>query len=370
MTAQAQTSAAAAIERVTVSAYRVPAELPESDGTAAWTSTTMVLVEIAAAGARGLGYTYADAATALLVRDTLAPLLLGRDALCTGMRWAETIATIRNLGRPGVCSMAIAAVDNALWDLKARLYETPLFTLLGAMRTRVPVYGSGGFTSYSVRQLQEQLFGWVAAGIPRVKMKIGRDPSADLARVRAAREAIGPDAELFVDANGAYARKQALSFAAQFAQLGVSWFEEPVYHLDFEGLRQVRDAAPAAMEIASGEYGYDPSHFAAMVAARAVDVVQADATRCEGISGLLVVDGLCEANLLPLSAHCAPALHAHPAAALKRLRHLEYFHDHVRIERILFDGVLEPVSGALEPDASRPGNGLDLKRADAARYAI
>jgi L-alanine-DL-glutamate epimerase-like enolase superfamily enzyme len=367
---QARTSASVAIENVSVSAYRIPTDFPESDGTAEWTSTTLVLVEVSGGGATGIGYTYADTATAVLIRDVLAPLVTGTDALALGMRWAAMISEIRNLGRPGICSMGIAAVDNALWDLKARIYDAPLFALLGAARDRVPVYGSGGFTSYSTRQLQEQLYGWVSDGIPRVKMKIGRDPSADLARVRAARDAIGPDAELFVDANGAYSRKQSLAFAERFVELGVTWYEEPVYHLDFEGLRMVRDAAPATMDVTSGEYGYDPTHFAAMLSARTVDVLQADATRCEGISGLLVVDGLCEANLMPLSTHCAPALHAHPAAAAKRLRHVEYFHDHVRIERMLFDGVLTPVDGALEPDATRPGMGLEFRRADAARYAL
>jgi L-alanine-DL-glutamate epimerase-like enolase superfamily enzyme len=358
------------IERVDVSAYRIPTDFPESDGTAEWDSTTLVLVEISAGGKRGIGYTYADTATALLIRDVLAPVVNGTDALAVGARWAAMVGAIRNLGRPGICSMAIAAVDNALWDLKARICDAPLFTLLGAVRTSVPVYGSGGFTSYSIRQLQDQLAGWVSSGIPRVKMKIGRDPSADMARVRAAREAIGPDAELFVDANGGYDRKQALNFAERFSVLGVTWFEEPVYHLDFQGLREIRKIAPPSMEITSGEYGYDPTHFAAMLLAQTVDVLQADATRCEGITGLLVVDGLCEANLVPLSTHCAPALHAHPAAAAKRLRHIEYFHDHVRIERSLFDGVLEPINGALHPDPTRPGMGLEFKHADAARYAI
>ena len=169
-----------AIERVDVSAYRIPTDVPESDGTAEWDSTTLVLVEISAGGERGIGYTYADTATALLIRDVLAPVVNGTDALAVAARWSAMVAAIRNLGRPGICSMAIAAVDNALWDLKARLYRTPLFMLLGAVRTSVPVYGSGGFTSYSIRQLQDQLANWVGSGIPRVKMKIGRDPSADL----------------------------------------------------------------------------------------------------------------------------------------------------------------------------------------------
>jgi L-alanine-DL-glutamate epimerase-like enolase superfamily enzyme len=266
--------------------------------------------------------------------------------------------------------MAISAVDNALWDLKARLLDIALVTLLGAARESVPVYGSGGFTSYSISTLQHQLAGWVEDGITRVKMKIGRDAKADIGRIAAARSAIGDTTELFVDANGAYPRKVALAQASRFEQSEVCWFEEPVYHLDLDGLRLCRDRAPVTMEISVGEYGYDPMDFAHIIEAGACDVLQADASRCEGITGFMVADALCEAHTLPLSTHCAPALHAHPACAAKRVRHVEYFHDHVRIEKMLFDGVLLPVNGALHPDLSRPGFGLDFRRQDAAAYAI
>jgi L-alanine-DL-glutamate epimerase-like enolase superfamily enzyme len=253
--------------------------------------------------------------------------------------------------------------------LKARLLDLPLVTLLGAVRDSVPVYGSGGFTSYSLAQLEAQLGGWIAEGITRVKMKIGAHPADDRDRVRAARKAIGSDAELFVDANGAYSRKQALAFADAFAELGVSWFEEPVSSDDLEGLRLLRERAPAGMDIAAGEYGYDLFYFRRMLEAGAVDVLQADATRCAGITGFLRVSALCEARSLPLSAHTAPSLHAHPCCALTPVRHVEYFHDHVRLEHMLFDGALTPVHGALHPDLSRPGLGLELKRSDAERYA-
>lgn len=357
------------LEDVAVSVYRVPTDAPcESDGTFTWTATTLVLVRAHAGGKSGLGYTYANLATAQLIRESFAKLVVGMDVLSVGRIWSKLVSAVRNVGRTGIASMAISAVDAALWDLKARLLNLPLVSLLGAVRDAAPVYGSGGFTSYTVEQLCRQLADWVEAGIPRVKMKIGRDPAADVERVAAARGAIGDAAELFVDANGAYERKQALLQARRFAEHGVSWFEEPVYHRDVRGLRFVRDRAPAGMEIAAGEYGYAPSTFAALVAGNAVDVLQADASRCEGITGLLVVDGLCETTATPLSTHCAPSLHAHVACAAKRVRHIEYFHDHVRIEHMLFDGALTPRDGALQPDLSRPGFGLELKEADALRY--
>ena len=350
------------VERIEVSAYTLPTDFPESDGTLEWDSTTLVLVEATAGGERGLGFTYAGTSSARLIRDRLAEVVRGRDALAVPGAWAAMVSAVRNLGRPGVASTAIAAVDAALWDLKARLLGLPLVRLLGAVRESVPVYGSGGFTSYSADQLREQLGGWVAEGISRVKMKVGRDPQSDVARVRAARAAIGPQAELFVDANGAYTRKQALAFAEAFAGSGVTD--------DLQGLRLLRDRGPAGMDIAAGEYGYDLFYFRRMLAAGAVDVLQADATRCAGITDFLRVGALCEAEPIPLSAHTAPSIHAHPCCALTPVAHVEYFHDHARIERMLFDGALAPRGGSLWPELSRPGLGLDFKHADAARFAV
>ncbi len=359
-----------AIERLDVSAYTVPTDFPESDGTYAWDKTTIVIVEASAGGKSGIGYTYADVATAKLIQTMLIDIVKGRDAMNVPGCWLAMVESIRNLGRPGIASMAISAVDTALWDLKARLLDVALVTLLGAVREAAPIYGSGGFTSYSREQLQGQLGGWVEQGIPRVKMKIGTHPELDPERVEQAREAIGPDAELFVDANGAYSRKQALVLAEIFAEFGVSWFEEPVSSDDLEGLHLVRDHAPLGMDIAAGEYGYDLRYFRQMLEANAVDVLQADATRCAGITGLLRVGALVESRSMPLSSHCGPALHVHPCCALPNFRHMEYFHDHVRIEHLFFDGVILPVDGKLRPDLSRPGMGLEFKRADAAQYAV
>jgi L-alanine-DL-glutamate epimerase-like enolase superfamily enzyme len=367
---QTRTRAQTPVQRLTVAAYTVPTDAPEADGTFAWEATTIVVVHVEAGGERGIGYTYGDLATATLIQEHLAAVVCGGDALAVQRAWWAMTRAVRNLGRPGISAMAISAVDVALWDLKARLLELPLATLLGAVHDEVPVYGSGGFTSYAIQRLQQQLAGWTEAGIPRVKMKIGSHPQDDLERVTAAREAIGDDAALFVDANGAYARKQALAQAERFYErAAVSWFEEPVSSEDLEGLRLLRDRAPAGMEIAAGEYGYEPAYFRRMLAAGAVDVAQADATRCGGITGLLAVAALCQAHQIPLSAHCAPQLHAHACCAIGPLRHLEYFHDHARIERLLFDGALTPSGGALKPDRSRPGLGIELKSRDAEEFA-
>ena len=360
----------APIASISAQAYRIPTEQPESDGTLEWDSTTLVVAHASAAGRRGMGFTYADATAAKLIEERLAPHLRGRDAFGTAACWDEIVRVVRNLGASGLCAMAISAVDSALWDLKGKLLDAPLVSVLGQARRRVPVYGSGGFTSYTVAQLEKQLGDWVAAGMRCVKMKIGRQPEQDVPRVRAVRTAIGKQPEIFVDANGAYSRKLALLQAGAFAELGVTWYEEPVSSDDLAGLALLRNRAPAGLELSAGEYGYDSAYFRAMCAAGAVDVLQADATPCKGVTGFMRAASVADAFLLPLSSHCAPSLHLHACCAAPRVRHMEYFHDHERIEHMLFDGALSPVGGEIEPDLGRPGLGLELKEADAQRFAV
>ena len=360
----------APVEDVSVSAYTIPTDEPESDGTADWDSTTIVIVELRGGGKSGLGYTYAPAAAGKLVEEKLAAVVKGRDAHAIGEAWEAMSVALRNAGRPGIGFCALSAVDLALWDLKARLLELPLADLTGRARPAAPVYGSGGFTSYSLDRIREQLGGWVEQGIPRVKMKVSREPERDPERLDAARQAIGDQTELYVDSNGALKRKQALRWAERFAHdWGVTWHEEPVSSDDLEGLRLLRNRAPAGLEIAAGEYAYLPTDFRNLVANGCVDCLQADVTRCGGITGFLRAGSLAAGFELDLSAHCAPSASVEACCAVPNFRHLEYFHDHVRLEPLLFDGVLEQTEGALQPDRSRPGNGLELKRAEAERYA-
>jgi L-alanine-DL-glutamate epimerase-like enolase superfamily enzyme len=367
--APSRTGAGVAIERIEAHAYTIPTDRPEADGTLSWDSTTIVVVEAAGGGESGLGYTYSHGSIAKLITEKLGPTGRSCDALDPGAAWDAMQRVVRNFGRGGLAAMAISAVDTALWDLKAKLLGLPLAVLLGQRREKVPVYGSGGFTSYDDATLREQFTGWAEAGCAWVKMKVGSDPADDPRRVAVAKAAIG-DRALFVDANGAYGHKQALELAEVFAaEADVRWFEEPVSSDDLAGLGEIRSRAPATMEIAAGEYGFDADYFRRMIGAGAVDVLQADVTRCGGYTGFLRVAALCEAHHVPLSAHCAPALHLPVACAAPRLRHLEWFHDHVRIEGMLFDGAPAVVGGAIRPDLTRPGIGLALKRRDAARFA-
>ena len=362
-----------AVQRIDTHVYRIPTERPEADGTIAWEATTLVLAEVVAdSGQRGLGFSYAAAAAARLIADTLAPAVVETPVHQVGAAWEKMVNAVRNAGRPGIAAHAISAVDIALWDLKAKVAQLPLFRLLGTHREAVPVYGSGGFTTYTEAELAEQLAGWVGEGITRVKMKVGKGwgtrPEDDVARVRAAREAIGTEAELFVDANGGYTAKQAVRQAHRFAQFDVSYFEEPVSSDHLQQLAFVRQQAP--MAIAAGEYGYDPWYFRDMLRAGAVDILQADVTRCLGVSGWLMAADLAYGFDIPLSAHTAPALHAHVACAAPQIAHVEYFFDHARIEQMLFDGAPRPVQGMLRPDPERPGLGLALRRGDAEQWRV
>lgn len=354
----------------TVQVFTVPTDAPEADGTYSWNSTTMVLVHVEAGGKKGLGYTYADAATAKLVQVLLRAVVDGHNIFAHGAILQSMYHYVRNLGETGIAMMAISAIDNALWDLRALLLDIPLVNLLGLVRGGIPVYGSGGFTSYTDAQLHDQLAHWAEQGFAMMKIKVGTHPEDDPHRVEIAREAIGDGPALFVDANGAYTVTQALHLAHQFTEQEVRWFEEPVSSDNLSGLNEVRARAPIGMDIAAGEYGYTAWYFRRMLDARAVTVLQADATRCAGISGFLDAAALCWAADVPLSAHCAPSMHLHVCCAVPRAVHMEFFHDHARIERMFFDGFCEPERGLMKPDLSRPGVGLELKAKDAAQYLI
>ena len=352
------------------SAYKFPTDGPEADGTFAWDATTLVIAEVEGGGEHGLGYTYADASAAALIGTTLAKIVVGADALSPPATFTSMQKAVRNIGRSGLVGMAVSAVDAALWDLKAKLLGQPLAVLLGVLRDAVPIYGSGGFTTYSDARLSEQLAGWVERdGCAAVKMKVGAE-AQDPRRMEVARRAIGDAAQLFIDANGALSEKAAQHVARLAHELDVRWFEEPVSSDDLAGLARLRGHVAAPMDIAAGEYVATLDGARAMLEAGAVDVQQADLTRCGGVTGFLRVATLCAAYYTDLSGHCAPAIHLHAACAAPGLRHLEWFHDHVRIESMVFDGAPTPSGGAIRPDLSRPGHGLALRTADAERYRV
>ena len=353
---------------ITASAYTVPTDCPEADGTLAWDSTTLVLVEVTAGGVTGIGYTYAPAAAVTIVRDVLEPAVAECPDTAPVTAWTSMCRAVRNAGRQGLVGMALSAVDIALWDLAGRLHDLPLAVLWGHAPKPVPAYGSGGFTSYDDQRLRSQLEQWARLGLASAKIKIGQDRGhdvrRDLERAGLAREAAG-DMELFVDANGAYGANQAIRVGRQLDELGVTWFEEPVTSDDLEGLRRVRDHVLA--DVTAGEYGWDLDYFGHM--APVVDCLQVDVTRCGGYTEWFRIAARAQSQHVQVSGHCAPYLTLPAAAATPSFRHQEWFHDHVRIEQALFDGTPDPVDGALvAPDA--PGHGLTFKPEDAERFRV
>lgn len=359
----------ALIESVTISVFEVPCDHPESDGTIQWNATTMILVTLRAGNEIGMGYSYGHAAAAQIIKDKLAPLLKNANPFDIPLLWEQMVRQVRNEGLTGICAHAISAIDIALWDLKAKLLDLPLCLLFGMARDKVPVYGSGGFTSYTDKQTADQFLDWQSKGINKFKMKVGRAPDHDLQRVQSARAAIGSSAELFVDANGAYNVKQALQLAEQFADYGVSWFEEPVSSDNLEGLHFLREHL-CMMDVAAGEYGYDSFYFKDMLLAKSVDVLQIDATRCCGYTGFLQAAHLGHAFSTPLSSHTAPHVHLPVCLSNPYVRHMEFFHDHVRIEELFFEGIPKLEQGCLVPHLNLHGHGLSLKKNQAKPYLI
>jgi L-alanine-DL-glutamate epimerase-like enolase superfamily enzyme len=360
----------ATIEEVTATAYTIPTDEPEADGTAQWSATTMVLVQARCGDVVGTGWTYGPAACADLVAELLEPVVVRRDPMAVPGTWLAMVDSVRNATRAGAVGYAISAVDVALWDLKARLLDLSLVDLFGAVHEEVAVYGSGGFTTYDDQRTTDQLSRWVHdLGIPRVKIKIGESHGAaedrDLHRIRLARQVIGPDAELYVDANGGYTVKQAVRVIDATLDADVHWLEEPVSSDDLDGLATVRMLVDA--DVAAGEYGTDIRYFRRMCQAGAVDCLQIDATRAGGYTEWFRSAAVADCHGLHVSAHCAPNLHAAAAAATPNVRHLEWFHDHVRIESLLLDGALDPSGGTVRP-AQGPGHGFTFRFEEAERY--
>ena len=359
------------VSRARVSAYRFPTVAgPESDGTLTWDSTVAVVVEIHADGHSGLGWTYSDPATASLITGKLLPTLDGHDPLDVAGCWQRMVRACRNLGRPGLVSQAIAAVDIALWDLKARVLQVPLHRLFGATRDTVPVYGSGGFVSMTDDQLRAQIDGWLAAGCTAMKIKIaeqrGANPVRDMHRVALLNSHTPDGTQTMVDANGGYTPGQARRLGAVFDALGVVWFEEPLSSDDLRGLASLRGCLRA--DVAAGEYGDSVGYAEQMCGAGAVDCLQLDVTRCAGYSEWLRAAAVAAAHHLDVSAHCAPSLHASVAAAVPNLRHVEWFSDHAHLEPLMVDGSPRVRDGHLLL-TDRPGHGMRL-RPDADHYRV
>lgn len=307
-----------------------------------------------------------------IIERALKPILLNQDPLCIEKLWDDMFWRVRGYGRKGVAFCAISAVDIALWDLKAKLFGVPLYRLLGPYTDRVPIYGSGGWTSFSEEELVREQTGYVERGIPRVKMKVAKDfgksEAEDIRRLKAVRKAVGDEVEIYVDANNGYYAKQAIGMAKHLADYDVKWFEEPVLADDIAGLAAI--ARAISIPVATGEHEYTRYGFKELIAQGGADIVQPDVGRVGGISEWMKVAHLAQAFNLPIAPHAVQLVHLHVACCIPNLKVVEYLGTVEEGDKLWYTEFPEPRDGYWSPYPDRPGLGLELSPEAIRKYAV
>ncbi|MDE2638183.1 MAG: mandelate racemase/muconate lactonizing enzyme family protein [Chloroflexota bacterium] len=313
-------------------------------------------------GLEGLGVADGGRAAQALVTDSLKPLLIGQDPLYTEKLWDDMFWRLRGVGRKGLAFSAISAVDTALWDLKAKTFNAPLYKLLGAYTDTVPIYGSGGWTHFSVDELVAEQVAYVERGMKSIKMKVGKDfgksEREDIERLAAVRAAVGDDIEILIDANNGYYAKQAIRMAREFEPYRVGWFEEPVLADDIEGLAAIARAID--IPVATGEHEYTKYGFRELIARGGADIVQPDIGRVGGVTEWMKVAQLAQAFNLPVAPHAFQLVHLHVACATPNLRIVEYLGVSEEFDKLVYKEFPQPVNGMWSPYPDKPGLGLEL----------
>jgi len=363
------------IERVDILQVDLTPKTVRSDAIQSFVAQETPIVRITCAdGAQGTGYSYTigtgGSSVVALLRDHLAPRLIGRDAAEIERLWKELFFHTHATAVGAITSLALAAIDTALWDLKCRRAGLPLWKCAGGAQLRVPVYTTeGGWLQHSREQLVDETRAAKAQGFRGAKIKVGRPSIAeDVARLSAVREGVGDAFEVMVDANQAFSVSEARRRAHAFAPLGLAWLEEPLPAEDLEG--HVELAAAATMPIAVGESLYHPAHFRDYLARRACSIVQVDCARIGGVTPWLKVAHLAETFNVAVCPHFLMELHVSLTAAVPNGTWVEYIPqlDAITTSRISIDD-----GYAIPPQA--PGLGIDwdfaaIERAAVARASI
>ena len=312
----------------------------------------------------GIGFTYHDMcglAIGTMIKDTIEPLLIGRDPLCNEDIWQYLYNYMYYYGRKGTALYALSALDVALWDIKGKVAGLPLYKLLGGSQTKIPAYASGGWTSYTKDELVKEATNMVASGFKSIKIKVGVEGGTnineDVRRVAAVRKAIGDDIDLFVDANFVWKASDAILFAKKAEQYDLGWFEEPVIADDIEGLARVRNNT--TIPIAAGENEYTRYGARDLVVGKAIDIYQPDPCYNGGITEVLKMNAIAQAWNLKLALHCVDFVTRHMASAATNSLIVEHL--------LVWDGVINkmflnpPVikNGMIEI-TDLPGLGLKL----------
>jgi L-alanine-DL-glutamate epimerase-like enolase superfamily enzyme len=344
------------IERVETQYYRLPLEDFGDAGHGSIDSEELVVTRIHADGLVGHGYSYTigrgGRAVQTLIDTDLAPFLLGQDAENVEALWGLMWQRMLYVGRGGLVSFAIAALDIALWDLRGLRTGRPLYALLGGASRPIPAYGSGVDLPKPPSDLLRQVEGFLARGLPGVKVKVGRSPEEDVARVAAVRQLIGEKVDLMVDANMAWSVEEAERRGERLREYDLLWLEEPLVPEDVAGHRRLREQL--GVPIAVGESLHSPAEFNAYVAGQAVDVVQIDPVTNGGITASAKVLALADAAGLKTSSHYCDELSAHLLCASRNPLYLE---KHAFALDPYLETPQEVVNGHVRP-AEVPGTGL------------
>jgi L-alanine-DL-glutamate epimerase-like enolase superfamily enzyme len=366
------------IASISVATARVPLDHVTSFATRTVSARDYGLVKIRSTdGAQGIGFCYAGSAGGTLVahavEELLAPLLVGEDSLRVEGLWQRMFQESLLQGRAGSVMRAISILDCALWDLNARTARLPLYQYLGAAAMdEVPAYASGGYylEGKTPAKLGAEMAGYVDAGFRAVKMKVGRlSPRDEEARVKAAREAIGPDVELMLDANNAWHDlPTAMRYMRRFEPYDPYWIEEPFFPDDIEN--HARLAKLTRVPVATGEIGTGRWHFKEILDKGAAAILQTDALVCGGISEWKRIAATAASYNVTVCPHWFHDLHAHLVAATPNARYVEYFpDDQVLNFRRLIGTQLEQRNGMLVlPRAA--GLGFDFDEPAVSRYAV
>ncbi|MFJ9787737.1 mandelate racemase/muconate lactonizing enzyme family protein [Amycolatopsis sp. NPDC101161] len=347
------------VTRAEVFLVDVEVEQTRTDAVQAFTSQETVFVELTTAdGNTGLGYSYTigtgGSSVVALLRDHLLPRLLGRDSRLVEALWRDLFAATRATSVGAITSLALAAVDTALWDLKCRRAAEPLWRVAGGFRPRVPLYDTeGGWLHLTTEELVTGAKAAAAAGWGGVKVKIGKPD--DLERLTAVREAVGPRLDLMVDANQSMTAAEAVRRAAAFAPLDLFWLEEPLPADDVSG--HARLAAATAIPVAVGESLYSVAQFRDYLHRGAASIVQPDVARVGGITPWLKVAHLAEAFTVDVCPHFLMELHVSLAAAVPNGRYVE----HIPQLRAITRTELKVENGHAVPPET-PGLGIDWDR--------
>ena len=324
-------------------------------------------------GVEGLGVGTGLAAIRNVIEQNLKDLLIGQDPFNIEKLWNDMFWRVRGYGRKGIAFCAISAVDIGLWDLKAKALGVPLYRLLGPYQETVPMYGSGGWTHFTEKELIEEQTGYVARGWPRIKMKVAKDfgqsEAEDLKRLAAVRKAVGDKVEIYLDANNGYYAKQAIRMSRAFEQYNVGWFEEPVLADDIEGLAAISRATN--IPVATGEHEYTKYGFKELIARGGADIVQPDVGRVGGVTEWMKVAHLAHAFNLPVAPHAVQLVHLHTACATPNLKVVEYLGVAEEGDKIFYKDIPMPDNkGNWTPFKDKPGLGLELDPTAVKKYKV